>query len=73
MFSNDDMMDGAATRREALPGSHPHWLDSMNDSFMLEDTIYHLDKIHFRKESYHEHVIELLRDTSYKIKLVDSI
>ncbi|KAG8962410.1 Farnesyl pyrophosphate synthetase [Tulasnella sp. 419] len=72
---SDDIMDSSITRR-----SQPCWylvkdinikpisnvgMIAINDAFMLEGSIYHLLKTHFRKESYYVDLLELFHDTTF--------
>jgi len=63
----DDIMDSSFTRR-----SRPCWyriptvgMIAINDSFMLEGAIYHLLKVHFKRESYYVDLLEVFHDTTY--------
>jgi len=68
---SDDLMDSSITRR-----GQPCWYRipkvgsiAVNDAFMLEGAIYHLLKIHFKKESYYLDLIELFHETSYQTEM----
>jgi farnesyl diphosphate synthase len=71
-------MDASITRR-----GQPCWykrpnvgLIAINDSFMLESSIYRLLKSHFRKESYYVDLLEQFHDASYQTEtgqLIDLI
>ncbi|TIB32037.1 hypothetical protein E3P86_03220 [Wallemia ichthyophaga] len=67
----DDMMDGSITRR-----GQPCWYRqpqigniAINDAFMLEAAIYHILKLHFKKESYYVNLLELFHDVTFKTEL----
>ncbi|TIC18975.1 class II aaRS and biotin synthetase [Wallemia mellicola] len=67
----DDMMDGSITRR-----GQPCWYRqpqvgniAINDAFMLEAAIYHILKLHFKKESYYGDLLELFHDITFKTEL----
>jgi len=74
----DDIMDASITRRD-----QPCWykkpnvgLIAINDSYMLESSIYYLLKLHFKNESYYVDLIEEFHDASYKTEtgqLIDLI
>ncbi|KZP19029.1 terpenoid synthase [Athelia psychrophila] len=64
---SDDMMDQSPTRR-----GQPCWYKvegvnniAINDSFMLEGAIYHLLKVHFRKEKYYVNLLELFHEVTH--------
>ncbi|XP_039623161.1 farnesyl pyrophosphate synthase [Polypterus senegalus] len=67
----DDIMDASLTRR-----GQPCWyktdgigLDAVNDSFLLEATIYRLLKKYCRGEPFYINLIELFLETSYQTEL----
>jgi len=67
----DDMMDHSLTRR-----GQPCWYKSpevgniaINDSFMLEASIYVLLKKHFRNHPAYVNLLELFHDTTYQTEL----
>lgn len=67
----DDMMDSSKTRR----GS-PCWylmpkvgMIAINDSFMLESSIYVLLRKHFRQEKCYVDLLELFHDITFKTEL----
>ncbi|KAJ4930785.1 hypothetical protein JOQ06_025093 [Pogonophryne albipinna] len=67
----DDMMDGSVTRR-----GQPCWykkdgigLDAINDSFLLEATIYRLLRRHCREQPYYVHLLELFTETTFQTEL----
>ncbi|XP_033958331.1 farnesyl pyrophosphate synthase isoform X1 [Pseudochaenichthys georgianus] len=67
----DDMMDGSVTRR-----GQPCWykkngigLEAINDSFLLEATIYRLLRRHCREQPYYVHLLELFTETSFQTEL----
>lgn len=68
---SDDLMDSSITRR-----GQPCWYRvpkigfiAMNDSFMLEAAIYHLLKVHFKKEPYYVDLIELFHEVTYQTEM----
>ncbi|KAI8976330.1 farnesyl-diphosphate synthase [Trametes punicea] len=68
---SDDMMDQSVTRR-----GQPCWYRvdgvgyiAINDSFMLEGSIYYLLKKHFRSEPYYVHLLELFHDTTFQTEV----
>lgn len=68
---SDDMMDGSITRR-----GEPCWyrregvgLIAINDSFMLESSIYVLLKKHFRSHPAYVDILELFLDVTFKTEL----
>ncbi|KAI9066932.1 farnesyl-diphosphate synthase [Trametes sanguinea] len=68
---SDDMMDQSPTRR-----GQPCWYKvegvsyiAINDSFMLEGSIYYLLKKHFRTEPYYVHLLELFHDTTFQTEI----
>ncbi|KAH9451502.1 hypothetical protein Pst134EA_025456 [Puccinia striiformis f. sp. tritici] len=67
----DDMMDHSVTRR-----GQPCWYRApqvgniaINDSFMLEASIYVLLKKHFRNHPAYVNLLELFHDTTYQTEL----
>lgn len=59
-------MDASITRR-----GQPCWYRvpkvgniAINDSFMLEAAIYHLLKVHFRKEKYYVDLLEIFLEVN---------
>ncbi|KAH9466825.1 hypothetical protein MJO28_000559 [Puccinia striiformis f. sp. tritici] len=67
----DDMMDHSLTRR-----GQPCWYKApnvgniaINDSFMLEASIYVLLKKHFRNHPAYVNLLELFHDTTYQTEL----
>ncbi|KYO32302.1 farnesyl pyrophosphate synthase isoform A [Alligator mississippiensis] len=67
----DDIMDSSLTRR-----GQPCWykkegigLDAVNDSFLLESSIYRLLKKYCRGQPYYLHLLELFLQTSYQTEL----
>lgn len=67
----DDMMDGSVTRR-----GQPCWykkngigLDAINDSFLLEGSIYRLLRRHCRDQPYYVHLLELFTETTFQTEL----
>ncbi|KAM9310715.1 farnesyl pyrophosphate synthase isoform 1-T1 [Pholidichthys leucotaenia] len=67
----DDIMDGSVTRR-----GQPCWykrdgigLDAINDSFLLEGSIYRLLRRHCRDQPYYVHLLELFNETSFQTEL----
>ncbi|XP_029958284.1 farnesyl pyrophosphate synthase isoform X1 [Salarias fasciatus] len=67
----DDIMDGAVTRR-----GNPCWykkegigLDAINDSFLLEGSIYRLLRRHCRDQPYYVHLLELFNEVSFQTEL----
>ncbi|XP_063296160.1 farnesyl pyrophosphate synthase isoform X1 [Pelobates fuscus] len=67
----DDIMDNSVTRR-----GQPCWykkdgigLDAVNDSFLLEASIYRLLKKYCRGQTYYLHLLELFLETSYQTEL----
>ncbi|KAJ4000902.1 farnesyl-diphosphate synthase [Lentinula boryana] len=67
----DDLMDSSITRR----GQPCYYrvpeigLVAVNDAFMLEGAIYHLLKLHFKKEPYYVDLLELFHETSYQTEI----
>ncbi|XP_077112429.1 farnesyl pyrophosphate synthase-like [Ranitomeya variabilis] len=67
----DDIMDNSVTRR-----GQPCWyrragigLDAINDSFLLEASIYRVLKKHCRRQPYYLSLLELFLETSYQTEL----
>uniref|UniRef100_H3DLT6 Farnesyl pyrophosphate synthase n=1 Tax=Tetraodon nigroviridis TaxID=99883 RepID=H3DLT6_TETNG len=67
----DDIMDASVTRR-----GQPCWykkdgigLDAINDSFLLESSIYRLLRRHCRGQPYYIHLLELFTETSFQTEL----
>ncbi|XP_069551993.1 farnesyl pyrophosphate synthase isoform X1 [Brachyistius frenatus] len=67
----DDIMDGSVTRR-----GQACWykkdgigLDAINDSFLLEGSIYRLLRRHCRDQPYYVHLLELFNETSFQTEL----
>ncbi|CAN9513615.1 unnamed protein product [Ophioblennius macclurei] len=67
----DDIMDGAVTRR-----GNPCWykkegigMDAINDSFLLEGSIYRLLRRHCRDQPYYVHLLELFNEVSFQTEL----
>ncbi|XP_045901799.1 farnesyl pyrophosphate synthase isoform X1 [Micropterus dolomieu] len=67
----DDIMDASVTRR-----GQPCWykkdgigLDAINDSFLLEGSIYRLLRRHCRDQPYYVHLLELFTETSFQTEL----
>ncbi|XP_026172301.1 farnesyl pyrophosphate synthase isoform X1 [Mastacembelus armatus] len=67
----DDIMDASVTRR-----GQPCWykkdgigLDAINDSFLLEASIYRLLRRHCRDQPYYVHLLELFTETSFQTEL----
>ncbi|KAH8929320.1 terpenoid synthase [Atractiella rhizophila] len=67
----DDMMDQSITRR-----GQPCWYKqegvgniAINDSFMLEGSIYFLLKKHFRNHPAYVHFLEVLHDTTFQTEM----
>lgn len=67
----DDIMDGSVTRR-----GQPCWykkdgigLDAINDSFLLEGSIYRLLRRHCRDQPYYVHLLELFTETTFQTEL----
>ena len=64
-------MDSSITRR-----GQPCWyrvphvnMIAINDAFMLEAAIYHLLKVHFRKEAYYADLLDLFHETTYQTEM----
>ncbi|XP_029307920.1 farnesyl pyrophosphate synthase isoform X2 [Cottoperca gobio] len=71
----DDIMDGSVTRR-----GQPCWykrdgigLDAINDSYLLEASVYRLLRIHCRKQPYYVHLLELFTEISFQTELGQSL
>ncbi|XP_077112473.1 farnesyl pyrophosphate synthase-like isoform X1 [Ranitomeya variabilis] len=67
----DDIMDNSVTRRK-----QPCWyrragigLDAINDSFLLEASIYRVLKKYCRRQPYYLSLLELFLETSYQTEL----
>ncbi|XP_073408434.1 farnesyl pyrophosphate synthase-like isoform X6 [Dendrobates tinctorius] len=67
----DDIMDNSVTRR-----GQPCWyrragigLDAINDSFLLEASIYRVLKKYCRQQPYYLSLLELFLETSYQTEL----
>lgn len=67
----DDIMDGSVTRR-----GQPCWykkdgigLDAINDSFLLEGSIYRLLRRHCRDQPYYVHLLELFNEITFQTEL----
>ncbi|XP_030605739.1 farnesyl pyrophosphate synthase isoform X1 [Archocentrus centrarchus] len=67
----DDIMDGSVTRR-----GQPCWykkdgigLDAINDSFLLEGSIYRLLRRHCRDQPYYVHLLELFNEVTFQTEL----
>ncbi|KAG7476022.1 farnesyl pyrophosphate synthase isoform X1 [Solea senegalensis] len=67
----DDIMDSSVTRR-----GQPCWyrkeaigLDAINDSFLLEASIYRLLRKHCRDQPHYIHLLELFTETSFQTML----
>ncbi|XP_073493372.1 farnesyl pyrophosphate synthase-like isoform X1 [Phyllobates terribilis] len=67
----DDIMDNSVTRR-----GQPCWyrragigLDAINDSFLLEASIYRVLKKQCRRQPYYVSLLELFLETSYQTEL----
>ncbi|KAF7663034.1 hypothetical protein LDENG_00220410 [Lucifuga dentata] len=67
----DDIMDSSVTRR-----GQPCWykkdgigLDAINDSFLLEASIYRLLRRHCRDQPYYIHLLELFTETTFQTEL----
>ncbi|XP_006001700.1 farnesyl pyrophosphate synthase isoform X2 [Latimeria chalumnae] len=67
----DDIMDASITRR-----GQPCWykkegvgLDAINDSFLLEASIYRLLKKYCKGQPYYFHLLELFLEASYQTEL----
>lgn len=67
----DDIMDGSVTRR-----GQPCWykkdgigLDAINDSFLLEGSIYRLLRRYCRDQPYYIHLLELFNEVTFQTEL----
>ncbi|KAI9462122.1 farnesyl-diphosphate synthase [Boletus coccyginus] len=67
----DDMMDHSITRR-----GRPCWYRvqgvgniAINDAIMLEGSVYHLLKKHFREESYYVDLLEVFHDSTFPTEM----
>ncbi|XP_054850149.1 farnesyl pyrophosphate synthase-like isoform X2 [Eublepharis macularius] len=67
----DDIMDSSLTRR-----GHPCWykkegigLDAVNDSFLIESSVYRLLKRYCRGQPFYLNLLELFLQTSYQTEL----
>uniref|UniRef100_A0A668TU68 Farnesyl pyrophosphate synthase n=1 Tax=Oreochromis aureus TaxID=47969 RepID=A0A668TU68_OREAU len=67
----DDIMDGSVTRR-----GQPCWykkdgigLDAINDSFLLEGSIYRLLRRYCRDQPYYVHLLELFNEVTFQTEL----
>ncbi|XP_037532851.1 farnesyl pyrophosphate synthase [Nematolebias whitei] len=67
----DDIMDASVTRR-----GQPCWykkdgigLDAVNDSLLVEGSIYRLLRIHCRDQPYYVHLLELFNETTFQTEL----
>uniref|UniRef100_A0A1A8GGS2 Farnesyl pyrophosphate synthase n=1 Tax=Nothobranchius korthausae TaxID=1143690 RepID=A0A1A8GGS2_9TELE len=67
----DDIMDASVTRR-----GQPCWykrdgigLDAINDSFLVEASIYRLLRRHCRDQPYYVHLLELFNETTFQTEL----
>ena len=65
------MMDSSITRR-----GQPCWYRlpqigtvAINDAFMLEASIYHLFRTHFRSQPYYADLLDLMHETTYQTEL----
>ncbi|KDQ06585.1 hypothetical protein BOTBODRAFT_181455 [Botryobasidium botryosum FD-172 SS1] len=67
----DDMMDQSITRRgQPCWFRHPNVNNiAINDSFMLEASIYHLLKLHFRGDPCYVHLLELFLETTFQTEI----
>ena len=68
---SDDIMDASKTRR-----GQPCWylmpkvgMIAINDAFMLESSIYHLLKKHFRRENCYTDLLELFHEVTFQTEL----
>ncbi|XP_069625575.1 farnesyl pyrophosphate synthase-like isoform X5 [Ranitomeya imitator] len=71
----DDIMDNSVTHRE-----QPCWyrragigLDAINDSFLLEASVYRVLKKYCRRQPYYLSLLELFLETSYQTELVQVV
>ncbi|XP_054597127.1 farnesyl pyrophosphate synthase isoform X1 [Nothobranchius furzeri] len=67
----DDIMDASVTRR-----GQPCWykrdgigLDAINDSLLVEASIYRLLRRHCRNQPYYVHLLELFNETTFQTEL----
>ncbi|XP_047213360.1 farnesyl pyrophosphate synthase-like isoform X2 [Girardinichthys multiradiatus] len=67
----DDIMDASVTRR-----GQPCWykrdgigLDAINDSFLVESSIYRLLRKQCRDQPYYVHLLELFNETTFQTEL----
>ncbi|XP_013882924.1 farnesyl pyrophosphate synthase isoform X2 [Austrofundulus limnaeus] len=67
----DDIMDASVTRR-----GQPCWykkdgigLDAINDSLLVEGSIYRLLRRHCRDQPYYVHLLELFNETTFQTEL----
>ncbi|KAM9722851.1 farnesyl pyrophosphate synthase-like [Menidia menidia] len=67
----DDIMDGSQTRR-----GQPCWykkeeigLDAINDSLLVEGSIYRILRRHCRDQPYYVHLLELFNETTFQTEL----
>ncbi|XP_017280454.1 farnesyl pyrophosphate synthase isoform X2 [Kryptolebias marmoratus] len=67
----DDIMDSSVTRR-----GQPCWykkdgigLDAINDSLLVEGSIYRLLRRHCRDQPYYVHLLELFNETTFQTEL----
>jgi len=67
----DDMMDASITRRGQSCWYRVQGVGNIaiNDSFMLEASIYHLLKVHFRNEACYSYLLELFLETTLKTEI----
>ncbi|XP_078448642.1 farnesyl pyrophosphate synthase isoform X2 [Lampetra planeri] len=67
----DDLMDQSTTRRGQLCWYKKENVgnDAVNDSFLLEATIYRLLKKYCRGQPYYLHLVELFLQTTYQTEL----
>ncbi|KZT04621.1 farnesyl-diphosphate synthase [Laetiporus sulphureus 93-53] len=68
---SDDMMDQSVTRRGQPCYYRLESVDliAINDSFMLEGSIYHLLKTHFRAEPYYVYLLDLFHEITFKTEI----
>ncbi|XP_043972729.1 farnesyl pyrophosphate synthase isoform X2 [Gambusia affinis] len=71
----DDIMDASVTRR-----GQPCWykrngigLDAINDSFLVEASIYRLLRRQCRGQPYYVHLLELFNETTFQTELGQSL
>ncbi|KAG8862497.1 Farnesyl pyrophosphate synthetase [Tulasnella sp. 330] len=72
---SDDIMDASITRRgqdcwyrvkeTGIKPVSSVGMIAINDAFMLEGSIYHLLKVHFKKELYYVELLELFHETTF--------